>query len=96
MQMNQRAIVLVLLVIASNHEVTYHWFPQLKEGTNIMSETFRNRMPVHEFKNFLTKYFDTTTNGISVLLDTLLLVDAHASALLLLKKGIQRARCSIQ
>ena len=60
-----------------------------------MSETFRKRMPVHEFKNFLTKYFDTT-NGISVLLDTLLLVDAHASTLLLLKKGIQRARCSIQ
>ena len=81
MQMNQRAIVLVLLVIASNHEVTYHWFPQLKEGTNIMSETFRKRMPVHEFKNFITKYFDTTTNGISVLLDTLLLVDAHASTI---------------
>ena len=81
MQMNQRAIVLVLLVIASNHEVTYHWFPQLKEGTNIMSETFRKRMPVHEFKNCITKYFDTTTNGIYVLLDTLLLVDAHASTI---------------
>ena len=81
MQMNQRAIVLVLLVIASNHEVTYHWFPQLKEGTNIMSETFRKRMPVHEFKNFITKYFDTTTNGIYFLLDTLLLVDAHASTI---------------
>ena len=70
----------------NNREVTYHWFPQLKEGTN-MSETFRKRMPVHEFNCFLTKVFDSTTNCISVLLDTLLLVNAHAYERLLLEKG---------
>ncbi len=48
--MKQRAIVLVLLVITTVKSLFIGFL------ILIMSETFSKRMPVHEFKNFLTKY----------------------------------------